>query len=486
MKRTGIILATLMVVIGPLLADDGKGDFQMKGSRPNVVFFLGDDQSRFDHTTYGHPSVPTPITAAFAKEALVFEKAFTGQAICAPSRSMLYSGLYPVRNGCFMNHTAVRPGIETLPALLKKQGYKVILAGKSHVKPAKSFPWSESFAPVKKEGAARDWIPLEEIDRFLANPGPEPFCLIVASEFPHGPYQEETTYKPEDVVLPPFANTSEESLREVTHYYANIEQKEAEFAALLKLLDKHDQSEKSLVFYADDHGKDRGKYTSYDSGLKVAFMARWPGKVAAGRTDALVSFADFVPTMIELAGGSPKGFDGKSLLPVLTDQSKNHHDFVYGVTVNQGTLGRHVFPQRSIHDGRYHYIYNFNTIEKLAREEKAGKELDFFLKKGAEKYPDYREEMLFDTQADPHELSNIAALPEHAALKQKLKEQLFRWMKEQNDYLLESGSLPFLKANAQFGLDKKDQRNRIPASQQNSLRGKTIDPHKATEPKQTK
>lgn len=456
-------------------------DFQMKGSRPNVVFFLGDDQSRSDHTTYGHPSVPTPVTAAFAKEALVFESAFTGQAICAPSRSMLYSGLYPIQNGCFMNHTKVRPGVETLPGLLKKQGYKVILAGKSHVKPAASFPWSASFPPVKKAGASRDGIPLEEIDRFLANPGPDPFCLIVTSEFPHSPYMEKTSFKPEEVVLPPFSDQSETSKLAATFYYANIEQKEQEFAALLALLDKHEQSEDSLVFYSDDHGLDRGKFTSYDSGLKVAFMVRWPGRVTAGRTNALVSFADFVPTVLELAGEIPKGFDGKSLLPVLAGKATQHHDYVYGVTVNQGTLGRHVFPQRSIHDGRFHYIYNFNSLERLAREEEAGGAPDFFLKKGAAKYPKHREEMLFDTQADPHELTNIASLPEHGALKSKLKEELFRWMKEQNDYLSEKGEVPFLQAKANFALDKKDERNRIPADQEKSLRGRTVDPHKSTE-----
>jgi uncharacterized sulfatase len=108
----------------------------LAGSRPNILFFLADDQSRFDHSAYGNPKVPTPETGKFAEEALVFDRAYTGQAICAPSRSMLYSGLYPIRNGCFLNHTSIRPGVKTLAEYLKVLDYTVILAGKSHVKPA--------------------------------------------------------------------------------------------------------------------------------------------------------------------------------------------------------------------------------------------------------------------------------------------------------------------------------------------------------------
>ena len=89
--------------------------------------FLADDQSITDHTTYGNDKVPTSVTHAFGKESLVFNNAFTGQAICAPSRSMLLTGLYPLKNGCFINHTAIRPGLKTLPAYLKELGYDVLL-----------------------------------------------------------------------------------------------------------------------------------------------------------------------------------------------------------------------------------------------------------------------------------------------------------------------------------------------------------------------
>ena len=73
---------------------------ELLGKRPNIIMFLADDQSITDHTTYGNKKVPTFVTHEFSKESLIFNNAFTGQAICAPSRSMLLTGMYPLKNGC--------------------------------------------------------------------------------------------------------------------------------------------------------------------------------------------------------------------------------------------------------------------------------------------------------------------------------------------------------------------------------------------------
>lgn len=459
------------------------GPASLKASRPNIIFFLADDQSRFDHSAYGNENAPTPTTGAFAKEGLVFEKAFTGQAICAPSRSMLYTGLYPIRNGCFINHTAIRPGVQSLPAYLKELGYEVVLAGKSHIKPAGQFEWMHWFRPVKKPGLPRPWIPVEEMDRYMAGVD-KPFCMMVTSEYPHQPYFKKSPFSPADVRLPAFTQDTVANRKYATLYYASIAEKEREFDAVLKLLEKHGIADNTIVFYADDHGAARGKFTVYDSGLNVAFMVRWPGKIKPGRTTALTSFADFVPTAIELAGGKvPAGLDGASLLPVLEGSNTSAHNYVYGVTHNQGIQNRHIFPQRSVHDGRYHYIFNFNSMERIERERAKGETVDFFLERGAKKHPKQSEEQLFDTLEDPHEMTNRAAAPELADVKARLKAELFRWMKTQNDYLCENGAVPFLKV----GMHELDQpapkfKYDLPAGQIGALKGMKRDPHKITAP----
>ncbi len=450
----------------------------LKGTRPNVVFYLADDQSQFDYSAYGNEKAPTPTTDAFSKESLVFEKAFTGQAICAPSRSMLYSGLYPIRNGCFLNHTAIRPGVKTLPVYLQKEGYEVILAGKSHVNPRNQFPWTEWYPPVEKEGKPRPWIPIQKIDEYFAS-ADKPFCMMVTSEYPHGPYFKESPFGPEDVELQPFREDTPSARNYTTQYYASIAEKEREFATLLETIEKNGLADNTIVIYASDHGVFRGKFTVYDSGLNVPFMVRWPGKIRQGRSAALINFADFLPTVMELAGAkAPKGIDGKSLLPVLEGRSKEHHDYVYGVTHNQGIQERHVFPQRSVHDGQYHYIFNFNTLERLRRE----KSTNYFLYHGAEKHPDQPEEELYDTSKDPNELQNLAGNPEMAAIKARLKKEMFKWMESQNDYLTEDGPIIFLKPKMHT-LDESDPRFNyvVPEEFEGSLKGKLRDPHKITE-----
>ena len=117
----------LKVFISTLVLSTFVYGSDLNGSRPNIVFFLTDDQSLFDYTAYGSKKAPTPISGEFAKESLVFNRAYTAQAICAPSRSTLYSGLYPIKHGCFINHTEIRPGVKTIPNYLKPLGYDLSL-----------------------------------------------------------------------------------------------------------------------------------------------------------------------------------------------------------------------------------------------------------------------------------------------------------------------------------------------------------------------
>lgn len=453
------------------------------GSRPNIIFFLADDQSITDHTTYGNDKVPTAVTHAFSQESLVFNNAFTGQAICAPSRSMLLTGLYPLRNGCFINHTAIRPGLKTLPAYLKEQGYDVLLVGKSHLKPTNQFPWTQWIPPVKKEGYPRPAISIKAVDDYLGE-RKKPFCLIVASEYPHGPYFKESKFKPEDIQLPPFQYDNLGSRNYFGRYYTSIQEKENEFAAILNLVDQHNLKNDTIVFYADDHGMARGKFTVYKSGLNVAFMVRWPGNIQPGRSNALVSFADFLPTVLDLANENElsvdRNLDGKSLLSIFNGRSSEHHKYVYGVGNSQGIQNRHIFPQRSIFDGRYNYIYNFNANERLNKLDITDPVSYYFYKFGADKHKATPEEELYDTLNDPFEMNNIAKDPKFQDIKLELKNSLFIWMKSQKDYLSEnSNRIPFFQVwRHELDAQGPQFNYQISDDKVGSLNGRKVNPHK--------
>ena len=470
-----IVISSLLVTqMAFMLCAAGQG-------RPNIILFVADDQSLFDYGFYGNDSVPTKAIDAFAKESLVFESAYTGQAICAPSRSMLYTGLYPIRNGCFINHTSIRPEVKTLPSYLKAVGYDVVLAGKSHVNPTESFPWTDWFRPEKSEGKPRPDLAFNKMNGFFENTS-KPFCMVVASEYPHGPFFEKTPFDPEDVELEPFRAKTIQERKVNARYYANIQEGNGEFARLLSMLDKNKLSANTILIYTSDHGMFRGKFTVYGSGLRVPFMVRWPGKINPGRTGALVSFADVLPTLLDIAGGDiPRDLDGKSMLPIWLETTDKGQDFVYGVGESQGIQDRSLFPQRSVNDGRYNYIYSFNSLERLQRDQKKGVKPDYFRERDARRFSGRAEEELYDTLNDPYEMNNIADKKEIALIKNNLRRELFSWMKRQGDYLKPDGKLPYFVPKMHW-MDEpnKNFNYSVPEKFIGSLKGNYVSAHDLT------
>ncbi len=136
-------------------------------SKPNIIFYLADDQDIGDYGSYGNPLIHTPAADRLASEGMLFTSAFTGQAICAPSRSQLYTGNYPLKNGAFLNHVSVKRDQVSISKYLADEGYEVILAGKSHVKPESVFKWDHEWDHVSKEGVPREYIPLEQIEAYF-------------------------------------------------------------------------------------------------------------------------------------------------------------------------------------------------------------------------------------------------------------------------------------------------------------------------------
>jgi arylsulfatase A-like enzyme len=176
--------------------------------KPNLLFFLLDDQGKSHTGAYGNPHVPTPSLDAFAKQGMLFHNVHAPMAICAPSRSALYTGQYPFKNGCFQNHWTTWSDTKSITQRMKALGYDVILAGKSHVQPGSVFNWTMHLQGRFKEDRAiyaRKGVPLDALENYFSktNAGNKrPFCIIVASEYPHSPFAEKSTFDPEKMVLP--------------------------------------------------------------------------------------------------------------------------------------------------------------------------------------------------------------------------------------------------------------------------------------------
>ena len=101
---------------------------QEKAERPNIIFYLADDQDLLDYGVYGNPKVYTPAVDEISKEGIRFNNFYTSQAICAPSRSQIFTGMFPVKNGCMANHLPVKSNLKTVIDYMGDAGYDVVLA----------------------------------------------------------------------------------------------------------------------------------------------------------------------------------------------------------------------------------------------------------------------------------------------------------------------------------------------------------------------
>lgn len=404
--------------------------------RPNFVIFIADDHDRFYTGCYGNESIRTPNIDRLAREGLRFDNAYTATAMCAPSRSMLFTGLFPHRNGADQNHSSIHDGIRTLPVYLDTLGYRVALAGKRHIKPPESFPF--------------EYMEQEEIGEFLDGVGDVPFCLIVASRQPHTPH-ETGGYKPDEVPVHPALLDTPATRQRLADYCTDIDLLDAEVGETRAALDTRGLLDRSLFIYTSDHGAPLpfAKWTCYEFGLRVPFIVRWPGYVAPGTsTDATIEFVDVLPTFIELAGGSPpRDLDGQSFTSVLSGKSKTFRDEAFGTHTTEGIHNGGFYPIRSVRVGRLKYILNLNPNGTFTNNVTEGGEgfgdlwqswqelakTDSWARERVTLYQHRPLEELYDLDSDPYELHNVAGDAAYASDMESLRKRLLAWMRDQGD-----------------------------------------------------
>lgn len=423
-----------------------------EAEKPNMIMFLADDLSYEDLSWYEHPVVRTPHVDQMAKEGLSLTHMFTTTSMCAPSRSAMYTGLYPHRNGCHMNHGSVKEGIRSLPHYLEPLGYHVALVNKRHIKPLEAFPF--------------DYLHKDSVEQYLSSLNNEPFCLIYASDEPHGPHSE-GRIKGEDVQVPPTWVDTPEARTKYANYLNDVEKMDAEFGSLIDLLKKKDLYENAVTIFTSDHGYEYfAKWSCYETGLRVPFIIRWQKVEPGTYNHAMANFIDILPTFVELAGGSaPGNIDGSSLLPVLLQNKSEHHNFIYGSHTNRGIISGKAYPVRSVRDRQYKYIKNLNSdslfqnvlthgwtynADDASPVWKSWKMLakeDSTVAKRVNSLVQRPSEELYDLLTDPYELHNLADDPKYADIKSKLSSKLDLWMEDQGDDGLETEmKVPLWKA----------------------------------------
>ncbi|QDV44057.1 Arylsulfatase [Stieleria neptunia] len=414
---------------------------------PDIVVYLADDLSALDLSLYGGTNIKTPAIDALAADGMTFDRAFVASPACAPSRAALLTGLMPARNGAEENHTYPREGTVRLPRILGQLGYQTAAFGKvAHSKSAKDYGFDT--IDLKQD------IPQlrETVKTFLVNrDDPRPLALFVGVSNPHVPWPSESTVDPQSMHLPPKLLDTPQTRVQRSRYLQEVKDLDAYLGELRGLTDKH-MAEDKLFVLSSDHGAQFpfGKWTLYDEGIRVPLIVARPGKIQKGsRTDAMVSWVDIFPTLIDIAGGSvPETIDGRSFTAVLHGKSDSHRKRIF--TTHSGDRMMNVYLSRSIRTDRYKLIWNphpefaFTTHIDLLLRETSG---DYFKEwteaaktnpRAAEVVarhhgrPEYE---LFDLQQDPLERSNLAGRKELASVQQDLTTELKQWISDQGDNL---------------------------------------------------
>ncbi len=419
-------------------------------SRPDIVVFLTDDQSQLDCTPYGGAGMRTPNMQKLADAGMTFTRAYVASPSCAPSRAALLTGLMPARNGAEANHSKPRAELKKWPAYFHDLGYEVVAFGKvSHYKHTADYGFdhfaNDSFHEHVAITNAAAWLKNRKRD------GAKPLCLFVGSNWPHVPWPEDkTSNDPAKLPLPAGTIDTPATREWRAKYAAAVAKADDDLGLILEATRAHLPKE-TLFLFSADHGAQWpfGKWNLYESGVCVPLIVSWPGVVKPGsRSDAMVQWIDFLPTLVEAAGGkAPTDIDGRSFLPVLRDATAHHRERIFTTHANDNRMN--VYPARAVRDERWKYIRNlhpefaftthidlvagrlgqrafFSTWEAAAKTDPQAAAI-------LKRYHERPAEELYDLRNDPHEQSNLAAESKYAEQLAALRNELDTWMKAQGD-----------------------------------------------------
>ncbi|TWT54809.1 Arylsulfatase [Rubripirellula amarantea] len=444
---------------------------------PNFVITIADDHGVYHSSVYGSPEFQTPNLQQLAADGIRFDNAYVASPACAPSRAALFTGRMPYSNGIVGNHEfELKPGVVSLLPTLIAQGYEVVFHGKVGHSGRKHFgQYVPQSVKILGGGGLQETMTLDQVETFLAQRSDDapPLALFLGWTDTHTawPPKEEARIAPEDVVIPPKIFDTPEARVEMTRYVEGAEDIDRRVGETRGLVAKYLDVDNTLVVYTSDHGMPWpfAKWSLYETGIRTPLIAVWPGKIKpSSSTDAMVSWIDLIPTLIDLAGGSsPQGVDGRSFAKVLLGETDKHRDVIFAT--HKGDNEKNVYPIRSVRAGKWKYIRNLHPefaytthtdvwAKETPRDPKhwahAGQHWQSYIDaattdpNAAAFLHDYHTnppEELYDVESDPFETSNLVASPAQATKLAELRHLVDAHMKEVNDDQSLSGPPQLLK-----------------------------------------
>ena len=449
MKRILTLLTTLLLA-SPFASHADT----LAGKRPNIIFFLTDDQGYGDIAAHGNPILKTPHLDRLRSEAVRFED-FHVSPTCAPTRAALFTGRHEFKNG--VTHTILERERLTLKAttlaqVLRDAGYATGIFGKWHLGDEKKYlpsargfdemfihggggigqvypgscgdaPGNTYFDPailhngkfVKTQGYCTDVFYRQATDWMDAQrQAGKPFFAYLPSNAPHAPY----TARPEDAAL----YAGKVPRPQIAHFFGMIHNIDENVGRVLAKLNEWGIEKNTLVIFMNDNGTAAGvpvfnagmrgaKGTAWLGGTRAASFWRWPGTLNPGETKALTAHMDLFPTLAEIAGAKlpadvRRQIEGRSLVPLLENPGATWAD-------------RYLFT----HVGRWPKFADPN--ESKFRMAAVRNSRWALVSENGGREPDWQ---LFDLAADYGQKNSVAA--QHPEVVRELSAAFDRWWAE--------------------------------------------------------
>ena len=409
--------------------------------RPNILWLVAEDISPY-LPAFGDSTIVTPNISRLAAEGVRYTHVFSPSGVCAPTRAAIATGMYPtsigaghMRTNQFMEVTGL-PAYEAVPPpqvkmfseLLRKEGYYCSNNSKEDYQfKAPVTAWDESSNTAhwrnRKEGQ-----PFFSIFNFFVTHESQLF----------EPYERQFIIPDSiKVTVPPYLPDTPTVRHDLKKLYNNIAHLDRQVGEILDQLREDGLLEKTIIFFYSDHGGPlpRQKRMVYDSGLRVPMIVRYPDQEDAGTIDdQLISFIDFAPTVLTLAGENPPDYlQGQTFAGDSTQRS-----YIHGAA---DRFDGFTDAKRAVRDQRFKYLRNYRpeqgyylpvtfrelmpSMQELLRLRDSGElneaQAQWFRKTKPK-------EELFDCVNDPHELHNLVEDPKYAEKLAELRTEMDRWL----------------------------------------------------------
>lgn len=442
-------------------------------NRPNVLWITWEDISR-DLGCYGNEYSISPHVDQLAKEGVLYTRAWSNAGMCAPARATLITGMYPPSTGAMnMRSEVTLPDhIRGYPEYMRNAGYFC----SNHVKLDYNWvPHEETWDVIDSDWQNKGWD--------LREPG-QPFFTVVNITDTHSSqlyYRGEERYQnrlerltadeihdPDKAPVPPYYPDTPDVRKDLARYHDNITYADKLVGDILAKLEADGLADDTIVFFYSDHGRGmpRSKGWLFQTSLRVPFIVRFPEKyqhlapgVPGTQSDRMVSFVDFAPTLLSLCGiNIPNHMQGKAFLG---KQAVEPRRLAYAY---RDRMDERIDLIRAVWDGKYKYIRNFRSnlpwfhhqTRNYPHKQGSYRDLHKFYAEGKlnEDQAQFMtlsrpREQLFDTEADPYELNNLAHSLEHKTILLRMREELSRWQHE----ILDLGFFPESQWWTRFGGD---------------------------------